>query len=352
MKEFREAALHETPPLDVRKIFMKTILNYIQSLLISVLSLSCLFAEDDLSKDLELAAYKGNISKIKELISKGADVNHLDDNGCTPLLSACTNNDIKSVKLLIEAGANVDYQMESGLSALMQASCFASLDIVRLLVEEGKADIELKGKTGTTAVYEALMKGRYATANYLLDLGADCNIAVNTFPIVYHFIQVGDAKAIEMLIVHGVNLNVTATINNEEQSPTDFAKYAGQENLIDVLKKKTENISSLNFNNIEEKLETSGYQIMTTGKIVSVENSRLILDVGEGNQFIYILHNDTELLLKTPGAKSFDVATVKTKNLDKLLNCETVTITTLKGLNLAISVKEGGIVWDSNRGFH
>ena len=49
------------------------------------------------------------ILEIAELfIAKGADVNHKDDYGLTPLISAAFTGNIKFVKFLVEKGANLD----------------------------------------------------------------------------------------------------------------------------------------------------------------------------------------------------------------------------------------------------
>lgn len=54
----------------------------------------------------------GQKEMLELLIAKGADVNPLDDDGCTPLISAMATNDESSVELLKELGAKEGYATE------------------------------------------------------------------------------------------------------------------------------------------------------------------------------------------------------------------------------------------------
>lgn len=45
---------------------------------------------------------------LRLLIAAGADVNHADADGCTPLYHACTAFNREGAKLLVEGGADVN----------------------------------------------------------------------------------------------------------------------------------------------------------------------------------------------------------------------------------------------------
>ena len=74
-------------------------------------------------------------------------------NGFTPLLFAVRAGDLASVRLLAGAGANVNDTMADGMSALVLAAVRANVDIALFLLDNG-ADANLAG-TGFTALHWA-----------------------------------------------------------------------------------------------------------------------------------------------------------------------------------------------------
>ncbi len=137
---------------------------------ISHISLS--FAES-----LHEAATNGDINKVKNLISKGADVNKIELDGTTPLHmvafggampstekhkevanllifhgadvnaknifsstplhNAAFNDRFEIAKLLIEHGANINTKREDGATPLNLAKSQNNTDILRLLIKNG-----------------------------------------------------------------------------------------------------------------------------------------------------------------------------------------------------------------------
>jgi len=72
------------------------------------------------------------------LILKGADVNAVDTNGCTPLHRAATNEKIDIVELLIQKGANVNAVDKTGYTPLWYAEYGGSKKAVtELLIKCG-----------------------------------------------------------------------------------------------------------------------------------------------------------------------------------------------------------------------
>ena len=68
---------------------------------------------------LYYAAQYGRLEMARVLIEKGANIEHQDEYGNTPLMRACLNlnrNGVDMISLLISSGANVDAQNKSGNS--------------------------------------------------------------------------------------------------------------------------------------------------------------------------------------------------------------------------------------------
>ena len=90
---------------------------------------------------LSIACFKGDLEKVKYLISVGADVNAR--NGFAFFGAIYARNKFEICKVLIGAGINVNYTNEYGYTPLHKACSNADLDIIELLLDNG-ADQTIK----------------------------------------------------------------------------------------------------------------------------------------------------------------------------------------------------------------
>ncbi|NP_001123694.2 ankyrin repeat domain-containing protein 12 [Xenopus tropicalis] len=86
---------------------------------------------------LHMAAIRGDISQVKELIRMGANVNVKDFAGWTPLHEACNMGFYDVAKVLIAAGADVNTQGLDDDTPLHDAASSGHRDIVKLLLRHG-----------------------------------------------------------------------------------------------------------------------------------------------------------------------------------------------------------------------
>lgn len=122
------------------------------------------------------AVYNNNIEKVKELLSKGTDINTKDNDKMTPLLIATEKGYIEIAKLLIEKGADINAKNDKGITALIFASDEkGDINILKLLLDKG-ADINAKDNVGYTALMWAVWNGKIEVVKLLLEKGADVNI--------------------------------------------------------------------------------------------------------------------------------------------------------------------------------
>eukprot|EP00930_Biecheleria_cincta_P093146 TRINITY_DN83328_c0_g1_i1.p1 TRINITY_DN83328_c0_g1~~TRINITY_DN83328_c0_g1_i1.p1 ORF type:complete len:208 (+),score=28.88 TRINITY_DN83328_c0_g1_i1:101-724(+) len=108
--------------------------------------------------ELAAAAHAGDEEKLVKLLKGGADVDHQDDYGWTPLRYAVRANQRSAAYMLIEAGANINLASKSGRTPLMSAAGNKLNDMVRMLLDAG-ADKTLKDSSGLTAYNIALRGG-------------------------------------------------------------------------------------------------------------------------------------------------------------------------------------------------
>ena len=83
--------------------------------------------------DLHDAAFRGDVSKAKALLAKGAEVNAKTDLGATPLDLAAFHGHLDVVKALLAKGAEVDAKNEYGKTPLDLAASEGHLDVVQAL---------------------------------------------------------------------------------------------------------------------------------------------------------------------------------------------------------------------------
>jgi len=122
---------------------------------------------------LMVAAGFENISVVKLLLSRGADVSIANDIGCTALWGPVYNMEI--AQLLIDAGADVNAQNVSGGSILMYAAFMSRSEFLELLIAHG-AHVNHRNKMGRTALMKATIAGSERCVQILLDAGANKEI--------------------------------------------------------------------------------------------------------------------------------------------------------------------------------
>jgi ankyrin repeat protein/L-ascorbate metabolism protein UlaG (beta-lactamase superfamily) len=129
---------------------------------------------------LHLGGYtpeKGEIVRL--FIAHGADVNHRDNYGETPLSRALFTGNKDVVKLLIDSGANVNNINIENQSSLLVAVSHGDIEIVRTLIQAG-ADTEIKEiHYGLSPLHQAVLSGDAAIAQLVADNVKDINITNN-----------------------------------------------------------------------------------------------------------------------------------------------------------------------------
>ena len=143
---------------------------------------------------LMTAARNGDAEAVRLLLVRGADPDARDEfRGQTALMWAAARNNAAAVHALAELGADVHARTETGgrppsgssmfyashptgFTALMFAARGGYLDALRVLVEAG-ADVNETLSDGQSALVVALANANWELADWMLDRGADPNLA-------------------------------------------------------------------------------------------------------------------------------------------------------------------------------
>jgi|GEM_PF-1944267 hypothetical protein len=110
-------------------------------------------------KSLHEAALDGDASRVRKLISQGADINAKDKDGKTALMLAAEKGKSAVVKMLIDAQAAVNVKDKNGRTALMYSAAADSLDCVSYLIEGG-AEVEAEDNSGEIALFMTRKKSK------------------------------------------------------------------------------------------------------------------------------------------------------------------------------------------------
>ncbi|XP_011053650.1 PREDICTED: kinase D-interacting substrate of 220 kDa isoform X1 [Acromyrmex echinatior] len=142
------------------------------------------------------------------LENKRVQVDDRDENGSTALILAATKGKIHFVRELINHGADVNAEDADNWTALLCAAKEGYTEICLELLEHG-ANLEHRDMGGWTALMWATYKGKSATVTMLLGRGADVNAHGN-----FHISSLvwaagrGYTDIVKDLIAHGAKVNV------------------------------------------------------------------------------------------------------------------------------------------------
>ncbi|NXA45328.1 ANKR6 protein, partial [Nothocercus julius] len=124
-----------------------------------------------LSERLLIAAYKGQVDNVVQLINRGAKV-AVTKNGRTPLHLAAHKGHVHVVQILLKAGCDLDIQDDGDQTALHRAAVVGNTDVIATLIQEGCA-LDRQDKDGNTALHEASWHGFSHSARLLVKAGAN-----------------------------------------------------------------------------------------------------------------------------------------------------------------------------------
>lgn len=123
-------------------------------------------------RTFHIAAALGDIEKVREFLSDGADVDAQDKRGHTPLYHAVRKGHALAAKELIDAGAAVNAKRGFGGTLLHVAASKGNIEMTRLLLEAG-ADVNAQdpGQMTMTPLDLALRGEHEEVARLLRDNG-------------------------------------------------------------------------------------------------------------------------------------------------------------------------------------
>ena len=119
---------------------------------------------------LHVAVKRGDIEKVRSLLSEGANANSKDHAGWRPIHESMREGDnaLRIIRLLVDHGADINAQSDSGNTALHDAAAYMTHEIIEYLVKSG-ADPSVKNLDGKCPLDISKMP-QYARSNKIQEL--------------------------------------------------------------------------------------------------------------------------------------------------------------------------------------
>ncbi|XP_053877581.1 ankyrin repeat domain-containing protein 6 isoform X4 [Malaclemys terrapin pileata] len=206
-----------------------------------------------LSERLLIAAYKGQVDNVVQLINKGAKV-AVTKHGRTPLHLAAYRGHLRVVQILLKAGCDLDIQDDGDQTALHRATVVGNTDVIATLIQEGCA-LDRQDKAGNTPLHLACQNSHSQSTRVLLlggsradlknNAGDTClhvaarynhlpiiRVLLSAFCSVHEKNQAGDTalhvaaalnhkKVVKLLLEAGADGSI---VNNAGQTPLEVAR--------------------------------------------------------------------------------------------------------------------------------
>ena len=149
------------------------------------------------------ASSSENVSLVKELLHRGADVNLEPENKYldTPLSAACTHSTLEVVKELLKAGANPNFK-----PVLLDAMRGRKIDVAIELIRHG-ADVNVKSEFDISALHRACKNDLGEVVEELIRRRADTNVESDDGTTPLHIAS--SLRIVRLLLDNGARVNVS-----------------------------------------------------------------------------------------------------------------------------------------------
>jgi ankyrin repeat protein len=211
----------------------------LKTIIILIILILFFFTVVLLGNDLHDAIQKGDVAKIKTLISNNKElINMKSEKGETPLHLAVQNGSQEIVDFLLSQGVDINAKDSEGNTPLITALTLKKTDTAKFLLSKG-ADVKIKNAQNQPAVILALMNGLNELVVPILDNGQDVNERFEgNLTILLMATLSGNKEVIELLVNRGADVNAAAQEGEMTITPMYAAIFLGHRDAVDLFLSK------------------------------------------------------------------------------------------------------------------
>jgi ankyrin repeat protein len=171
---------------------------------LNVMNNDLMNAEEDLARELRVAAVEGNLEAANALFAKGVSPDATDKRGWTALMLAAKYGHLELVSLLLAKGAACDVQNDYRSSALHYAADRGHTSVVAHLLRGGASP----NSAGYSPLRYAVAGGHYDSTHVLLEAGADPNAHEGgDSGVLDTAVGVKDKRLVQLLLDYGAEVD-------------------------------------------------------------------------------------------------------------------------------------------------
>mmetsp|Transcript_14025 Transcript_14025/g.27421 ORF Transcript_14025/g.27421 Transcript_14025/m.27421 type:complete len:175 (+) Transcript_14025:231-755(+) len=121
----------------------------------------------ELGEQLVPLCYLDNVEGVRNLLLRGAAVNHHNEHFWSPMSAACYSGSARVLQLLLDFGARPNEACKGGITAMHTACKRGQAECVRVLLDAG-ADPFKQDPSGTSSLMAAVSFGHMDCAQIIL----------------------------------------------------------------------------------------------------------------------------------------------------------------------------------------
>ncbi len=163
--------------------------------------------EDDIT--LHKAIIQEDAAKVRALITRGDNIQAVDNDGATPLHYAAYIAHTEIAEILLENGALVDAKNAKGQTPLHEVASHLHREgdeaTMAVLLDAG-ASLSVRGNDGATPLHAAAIGGHFEAAKMLLDRGADIQARAQQLTPLHFSAYAGKPEVTQLLIERGADV--------------------------------------------------------------------------------------------------------------------------------------------------
>jgi len=188
-------------------------------------------------RDLIVAAERGELVVVRQLVQLGARVNARDQRGRTALLAATQRNQIEVARFLIQEGADVNAKDFIQDTPYLYAAAEGRTEILRMALAAG-ADLKDVNRYRGTGLIPAAHRGHVENVKLLLATAIDRDHINNLgWTALLEAIVLGDGgsahtEIVQLLVAAGANVNIA---DRDGVTPFAHARRRGYSAMVRIL---------------------------------------------------------------------------------------------------------------------